>query len=69
MLGLNPYAPLKKLLVDPSLPAWLPKLQINNLRVGDVNVTIRLFRLDDGRSDYKVIEIRATVHVVRQPSP
>ena len=44
MLGLYPYALLKILLVNTHLPAWVPQLQINNLRVGDGSVSIRFFR-------------------------
>lgn len=69
MLGLYPYAPLKMLLVDPHLPAWLPELRLSNLRVGEASVDLRFFRLKDGRSDFHVEDQRGTLHVVRQPSP
>ena len=69
LLGLYPYAPLNALLVDPHLPAWLPELTLERLRIGDAVVTLRFFRGDDGRSDYRVVEQRGPCHVIRQPSP
>jgi glycogen debranching enzyme len=69
LLGLYPYAPLNTLLVDPHLPAWLPEVTLDGLRVGEAAVTIRFVRGDDGRSDYRVLEQRGRLHVVRQPSP
>jgi glycogen debranching enzyme len=69
MLGLYPYAPLNALLVDPHMPEWLPELTLERLRVGDAVVTLRFFRRDDGRSDYRVLEQRGRLHVLRQPSP
>jgi hypothetical protein len=69
LLGLYPYAPLKALVVDPHLPAWLPQLTLRGLRVGDGAVTIRFWRTRGGASDYRVLERRGTVRVLRQPSP
>jgi glycogen debranching enzyme len=69
MLGLFAYAPLKMLVVNPNLPAWLPEITLEKLRVGTSQVSIRFFRGRDGRSDYEVVDRRGTVHVVRQPSP
>ncbi|HEY7410582.1 MAG TPA: glycogen debranching N-terminal domain-containing protein [Vicinamibacteria bacterium] len=68
LLGLYPYAPLKALVVDPWLPAWLPEVTVRGLRVGDARVTIRFHR-DGEASAYEVLEKRGTLHVVRQPSP
>jgi hypothetical protein len=69
MLGLQPFAPLQMLFVDPHLPAWLPEITISNLRIADAMVTIRYFRKSDGGSDYEVLEKRGSLHVFRQPSP
>lgn len=70
LLGLYPYAPLRMLLVDPHLPAWLPEITLKNLRVGDATVTLRFFRDErDGTSDYEVLDKRGRLHVLRQPSP
>ena len=69
MTGLYPYAPLNLLLVDPHMPEWLPDLTMRDLRVGDAKVTIRFYRQPDGASDYEILDLRGTLHVVRQPSP
>jgi glycogen debranching enzyme len=69
MLGLYPYAPLRMLIVDPHLPAWLPSLTLRQLRIGEAAVSIRFWRRDDDSSDYEVLENDGNVHVVRQPSP
>ncbi|WP_245269845.1 glycogen debranching enzyme [Ensifer sp. WSM1721] len=69
MLGLQPFAPLRMLFVDPFLPEWLPEITVSNLRVADAVVTLRFFRRKDGRSDYRVLEKRGRLHVIRQPSP
>lgn len=69
MLGLYPYAPLGLLLVDPHLPGWLPEITLENLRVGKARVTIRFWRKKDGRSTYRVLDLRGKLHVVRQPMP
>jgi glycogen debranching enzyme len=69
MLGLYPYAPLNLLLVDPHLPAWLPDITLEGLRVGASRATIRFYRTEDGTSDYRVLEVEGTLHVIRQPSP
>jgi hypothetical protein len=69
ILGLYPYAPLNALLVDPSMPAWLPEITLRNLRIGNSTVTLRFFREEDGKSDYRVLDQRGPLHVIRQPSP
>jgi hypothetical protein len=69
ILGLYPYAPLKMLMLDPHLPAWLPHLTLEGLRVGRATATIRFWRRPDGSSDYRVEAKRGTLHVLRQPSP
>ena len=69
LLGLYPYAPLKMLVIDPHLPAWLPELTLRDLRVGKACVTIRFRRGKDGRTSYRILEKRGTLHVVRQATP
>jgi glycogen debranching enzyme len=69
ILGLQPFAPLRLLFVDPYLPVWLPEITISNLRVADAIVTIRFFRRSNGSSDYEVLEKRGSLDVFRQPSP
>ena len=69
LLGMYPYAPLNLLLVDPQLPDWLPELTVSGLRVGKAVAQIRFFRKPDGVSDYQVLDVQGTLHVVRQPRP
>ena len=69
LLGLYPYAPLNRLLVDPHLPEWLPSLMLRDLRIGQSRTTIRFDRTSTGATDYRVLEKTGGLHVVRQPSP
>ncbi len=68
ILGLYPYAPLRVLLLDPHLPAWLPTITLHNLRVGAASLSLRFSRTGHG-TDYEVLDKRGTLHVIRQPSP
>jgi glycogen debranching enzyme len=68
LLGLYPYAPLGLLLVDPHLPAWLPELRLEGLRVGEATVSLRFTRTG-ARSDFAVTEQHGALRVLRQPSP
>lgn len=69
MLGLYPYAPLNMLLLDPHLPEWLPEFTVSNLHVGKAVVDIQFRRTHSGETDYKVLDLRGPLHVLRQPSP
>ena len=69
LLGLFPYAPLKVLLLDPWLPEWLPSIKLSNLRVGNAVVDLRFERDENGRTDYRVEQLRGDLHIIRQPSP
>ena len=69
LLGLFPFAPLHALIVDPHLPEWLPEITLSDLRLGEGMVSLRFYRKEDGTSDYKVLDKRGRLHVVRQPSP
>ena len=70
MLGLQPFAPLRMLFVDPQLPPWLPEITLRQLRVSDAIVDLRFFRKENGDSDYTVLDQRGgSLHVIRQPSP
>ena len=69
MLGLQPYAPLNILFIDPYLPPWLPEVRVVGMRVADAVVSLCFFRDDDGRSDYQLLDLQGSLHVVRQPSP
>lgn len=69
MLGLYPYAPLKLLIVDPHLPAWLPEITLRDLRVGGARVTLHFQRRKGGRTSYRILEREGTLRVVRQATP
>ncbi len=69
LLGLFPYAPLRALFIDPHLPEWLPAFQLRNIRVGDAAVDLDFRRTEDGDTDYRVLDVRGKLHVIRQPSP
>ncbi|MFN2421299.1 MAG: glycogen debranching N-terminal domain-containing protein [Gemmatimonadota bacterium] len=69
MLGLYPYAPLRILIVDPYLPAWLPEITLHDLRVGKARVTLRFRRRRNGKTSVEVKEKRGRLFVVRQASP
>jgi hypothetical protein len=69
MLGLWAYAPLKALVIDPTLPAWLPELTLHNLRIADATISLQFTRDQSGKTDYRVLEREGTLHVLRQPAP
>ncbi len=69
LTGLYAYAPLNVLLLDPHLPDWLPEITVDRLRVGAATVSLRFFRNAAGESDYKIVDLQGTLHVLRQPSP
>lgn len=47
ILGLRADAPHKKLYVNPTLPDWLPDIELQRLRVGPCSLTIRFWREGD----------------------
>jgi glycogen debranching enzyme len=69
ILGLQPVAPLHLLAVDPILPAWLPEITIDGLRLGDTTATVRFRRRENGHTDADVVRHRGPLHLVRQPPP
>jgi glycogen debranching enzyme len=69
MLGVFPYAPLHALFVDPHLPDWLPEIQLKNLHVGGATVDLDFQRSADGSTNYRVLDVRGKLRVVRQASP
>jgi len=46
ILGLEANAPQRKLRVRPTLPEWLPDLELTNLAVGEATVDLRFWRED-----------------------
>ncbi|HEX8598274.1 MAG TPA: glycogen debranching N-terminal domain-containing protein [Chloroflexia bacterium] len=69
MLGIFTYAPLNLLIVDPTLPAWLPELRLLDMQVGRGKVSIHFKRDRTGRTDYRIVERSGPVRVVRQSPP
>ena len=69
MLGLQPFAPLRMLFVDPWLPPWLPEITISRMRVANATVSLRFFRTASGRSDCEVLDRQGALVVIRRPSP
>jgi glycogen debranching enzyme len=69
LLGLLPLAPINTLVLDPTLPEWLPSLVLRDLRVGDARMTLSFVRRRDGATDWDVVHQQGTVHIVRQPPP
>jgi glycogen debranching enzyme len=65
MIGFQPDAPNGRLLVDPSLPDWLPDLTLRGLRIGDGVLDIR-FRRDGEQTGFEVLK-GDPARVVRQP--
>lgn len=69
MLGLQPYAPLHVLFIDPHLPDWLPEITVRDMRVAEAVVSVRFFRKENGSSGYEILDQQGRLNVVRQPSP
>ncbi|HEX6588569.1 MAG TPA: glycogen debranching N-terminal domain-containing protein [Longimicrobiales bacterium] len=67
LLGMAPVAPLKLLLIDPKLPAWLPELSLRGLRVGEATVDLRFERRADGHTSCDILEQDGALRIVRQP--
>jgi hypothetical protein len=57
------------LFIDPHLPSWLPEITLSGMHVGNATVSIRFYRKANGASDYKVLDKRGGLHILRQPSP
>ena len=69
MLGLQPYAPLHVLFIDPHLPDWLPEITVRDMRVAEAVVSVRFFRKENGSSGYEILDQHGRLNFVRQPSP
>jgi glycogen debranching enzyme len=69
LLGLLPLAVAETLIVDPTLPAWLPEVVLRDLRIGNAKVSLRFWRKADGSSDWEILHRQGSVRVVRQPPP
>jgi len=51
ILGLTANAPQDELMLDPSLPKWLPELSLHDMRIGKSIVDIK-FWLDEGKTKW-----------------
>jgi glycogen debranching enzyme len=69
MLGIQPYAPLQLLLLDPHLPDWLPEITLYGLRVGEAKTSIRFRREASGSTEFEIIEKEGVLRVMRQADP
>jgi cellobiose phosphorylase len=58
ILGIRADAPHKRLYVNPTLPEWLPELQIQRLEVGRCRIDLRFWREGD-RSRWEVSKLTA----------
>jgi glycogen debranching enzyme len=65
ILGLEPDAENKKLVVDPSLPDWLPDVTLRSLKVGEEKVDLMFFQ-ENGQSRFEVIKSSGEVEVVQK---
>lgn len=68
LLGLQPYAPMQLLLLDPHLPEWLPELSVHRLRVGGARVSLRFWRDGLGATAFEITELEGVLRVVRYPN-
>ncbi len=58
ILGLRADAPHKRLYVQPTLPDWLPDIELQHLRVGSCSISLRFWREGD-RSLWEVSDMQA----------
>jgi glycogen debranching enzyme len=70
MLGIYPFAPAHVLgLVRPRLPAWLPSVTVEGLRVGGATVTLRFDRDADGTAHHSIVAQEGPLWVIEVPPP
>ncbi|MEO6888851.1 MAG: glycogen debranching N-terminal domain-containing protein [Ktedonobacteraceae bacterium] len=58
MLGLRADAPGKRLYVNPTLPDWLPDIELQHMRVGPCAITLRFWH-EHGASRWEVRDMQA----------
>jgi glycogen debranching enzyme len=68
LLGARPVAPARLLLLDPHLPAWLPDLRLEGLRVGGASIDVEVERSRGGRTRCRVNRRTGSLRVLRQPT-
>ena len=67
MIGFQPDAPNQRLLLDPSLPDWVPDLTLRDLRIGQQSFDIRFTR-DGAQTAFEVLK-GDPANVLRQTMP
>jgi glycogen debranching enzyme len=67
MLGLRWDAQRHALLLDPSLPAWLPELVLADVPVGPAKATLRVSRDGSGATDVQVLSSQGRPQVLIEP--
>ena len=67
MIGFQPDAPNQRLLLDPSLPDWVPDLTLRELRIGQQSFDIRFTR-DGAQTAFEVLK-GDPANVLRQTMP
>jgi glycogen debranching enzyme len=65
ILGLRADAPHKRLYVHPTLPDWLPDIELHHLRVGPCSITLRFWREGNG-SRWEVRKMQADQGTTQQ---
>jgi hypothetical protein len=69
MLGFQPVALLETLVVDPDLPAWMPEVVIENLRIAGATVSLHFWRSDTGKCHAEILRRTGTCRLLVQPPP
>jgi hypothetical protein len=68
LLGMVAVAPARTLVIDPHLPAWLPDLSLEGVRVGPAEVDLEFRRTSSG-TRFSAKGRGGRLAVVRQPPP
>lgn len=65
ILGLRADAPHKKLYVNPTLPDWIPDIEVQGMQVGPCKLDIRFWR-EGKNSSWEVRDIKADKNVAKE---
>jgi glycogen debranching enzyme len=66
-LGIVPDAPRKRCFLSPRLPAWLPRLELRNIKIGAGQLHV-LLRRDQGQTRIEVLEAQG-IEAVHEQAP
>ena len=66
ILGLQANAPAGRLYVAPTLPRWLPEIQLSQLKVGDSVLHLRFWR-EGSDSRWEVLDRQGSIEVLEMP--